>query len=141
MKKMHKIIRITAIVLALAVIAGIGLWIYADQYSKRDFVASMTEQERYQYNYSLTLYGRNYQYTGKSDVLIVENIQKNLGGNTEVSFRIYSYSNSTLLSEALKMTCADMDKDQRFVFVGTGTVTLLDDQMAKMANMKTLYYR
>lgn len=141
MQKKQKIIRIVAIVLALAVIAGIGLWIYADQYSKRDFVSSMNEQERYQYNYTLTLYGRNYQHTGKSDVLIVENIQKTLGGNTQVSFRIYSYSNATQLSEALKMTCSDMDKDQRFTFVGTGTVTLLDDQLAKLSDMKTLYYR
>ena len=141
MKKKQKIIRFTAIVVAMAVIAGIGLWIYADQYGKRDFADSMSQEERYQHNYTITLYGRQYQYSSQNEVLIVESIHKNLGGNTEITFRIYSYTNATQLSEALKMTCSDIEKDQRYAFVGTGSVTLLGGKLVNMSDMKTLYYR
>lgn len=141
MKKKQTILRVAAIVLALALIAGIGLWIYADQYSKQNFADSMSQEERYQHNYTMTLYGRKYQYSGQNDVLILESVHKNLGGNTEITFRIYSYGNATQLSEALKMTCSDIEKDQRFTCIGTGSVTLLGGKLVNMSDMKTLYNR
>ena len=139
MKK--KIIWIIAIALGVAILAGAGLGIYAYIYNNQNHADSLDEKGLQEYNHLLTAFGRNNTLIASNEVLVLDSIDKNLGGDTVASFVIYKYENESDLGAALKMTAQQIAESDAYEYMGTGTVTLLDDQFAGMVNMKVLYIK
>ena len=75
------------------------------------------------------------------EVLVLDTVNKNLGGDTEATFYIYKYKNESDLMAALKMTPDEIAGNDAYEYMGSGTVTLLDDKFAGMVNMKTMYIK
>lgn len=134
-------ITVLLIVLAAALLIGIGVGIYAAFYNNHDHMADMTDKELYEFNYVLTAFGRNAELTADNEVLILETMTKNLGGDTEVTFKIYHYERESDLSAALDMTNQQISENSSYTYMGHGTVTLVDDSFAGMSNMKVMYVR
>ncbi len=128
-----------SIAVAVALLAGI--WVYAAYYRNQDHADSLKGDELYEYNYLLTVFGRNNSLTGDNELLIVDSISKNLGGDTQVTFRIYHYEKESDLLPGLKMTREEIEKNASYEYVGFGEVTLVDDAFAGMSNMKTVYVK
>ncbi len=138
MKK--KIIIILSVILVVALVAT-GVGIYAYIYGQQDHADAMDSDDRYEYNYILTLFGRNNSLSGDDEVLVLESVDKTLGGDTEATFKIYRYEKESDLSAALKMTVEEIAENGAYEYVGYGTVTLVDDSFAGMSNMKTIYVK
>lgn len=139
MKK--KILLIIAIVLAVLVVAGVVLGIYAHVYKNQNHADKLDDKSLYEYNHILTAFGRSNNLISGNEVLVLDTVNKNLGGDTEASFYIYRYENESDLVEALKMTPEQIAANDAYEYMGTGTVTLLDDKFAGMVNMKTMYVK
>lgn len=135
------IITLSIILAAVLVVAGIGLGIYARHYGDQNHADKLTQDELYEYNYVLTVFGRNASVIGENEVLILDTVTKNLGGNSEASFVIYQYSKESDLLAALNMTPEEIAANSAYEYMGTGTVTLVDDSFAGMQNMKTVYLK
>lgn len=138
MKKKALIITVAAAVLVAAIA---GICIYAWQYHNRDHASDLNSDELYQYNYLLTVFGRNNNLTSNSEVLVVDTVTKTLGGDTEVVFRIFRYEKESDLAPALKMTVEQVGENSAYEYMGYGTVTMLDDNFAGMVNMKVIYVK
>lgn len=136
-----KIIMIISIVLLVAALAGIGVGIYAKHYHSLNHAEDLTGDELFEYNYVLTVFGRNKQVISSNDVLIVDTVTKNLGGDTEITFFIYRYTSESDLDAALRMSAEQIAADSRFEYMGTGTVSMIRDEIAGMSNMKTVYVK
>lgn len=139
--KKKTIIVLSIIVAAVLVLAGIGIGIYAHIYGQQDHADAMSVEDRYQYNYALTAFGRNSGRTSNSEVLIVDSITKKLGGDTEVIFYIYRFEKESDLSAALYMTAEEIAENSSYEYMGFGSVTLVDDSFAGMTNMRTVYVK
>ena len=130
---------IIAIVLAVLVLAGSIYGICVNRYNRKDHAAEMSTEDRSFLNLSLTTFGQTKSLIGAKDVLILDTVTKKFGGDTLVTFVIYQYEDFADYSRALKMTAEEMAADPAFLYVGTGEVTLLNDDIALMGNMKTSY--
>ena len=130
---------ILSIMVAVALIAGLA--IYARLYHEPNYADKLGDDELYQHNYLLTVFGRNNSLTGSKEVLVVDTITKTLGGDTEVTFRIYAYEKESDLMPALHMTVEQIEASSSYEYMGHGTVTLVDDQFAGMVNMKPVYVK
>lgn len=133
----------TIIIASVAVVAAllIGLAVFSVVYNNQDHAGALKGDDLYQYNYFLTVFGRNNSLTGDDEVLIVDSISKNLGGDTQIVFYIYHYENESDLMPALEMTRQEIEKNASYEYVGFGEVTLVDDKIAGMSNMKTIYIK
>ena len=136
-----KLIIIISVAVVLVAIAAVVYGIYAKNYNNRDYAAEMSSEEVYQYNYMLTVFGRNANRIGNQDVLVIETMTKELGGDTLITFHIFRYTKEADLEDALKMDLSQISADSRFECVGDGTVTMIDDKVAGMSNMKTSYVK
>lgn len=130
---------IVAAAVLVAAIAGVS--IYAWQYHNQDHADGLSSDDLYEYNYLLTVFGRNNKLTNNSEVLVVDTVTKTLGGDTEVTFRIFHYEKESDLAAALKMTVEQVGENSAYEYMGYGTVTLLDDNFAGMVNMKVVYVK
>lgn len=141
MSKRTQIILWVCIVAAVIAIAGIGYGLYAHNYNNRNHAQNMEENELFQLNYTLTVFGRNNNVIGSNDVLILDTMTKEMGGDTQITFVIYRYTNESDLNRALKMTAAEIAEDPSFEYMGNGTVTMVEDEIAGMRNMKATYIK
>lgn len=141
MSKRTRIILWICIVAALIAIAGIGYGLYAHNYNNRDHAQDVEEDELFQLNYTLTVFGRNKSMIGTNDVLILDTMTKEMGGDTQITFVIYRYTNESDLNRALHMTAEEIAADPSFEYMGNGTVTMLGDEIAGMSNMKTTFIK
>lgn len=139
MKK--KLIWIIAILVCVAVVAGAGIGIYAHFYNNQNHADNLNNQQLRDYNHLLTAFGRNNKLIANDEVLVLDTVTKNLGGDTEASFLIYRYKNESDLTAALQMTPEQIAENDAYEFMGNGTVTLLDDKFSGMVNMKTRYIK
>lgn len=129
------------IMLAALLVIGIGIGIYAVYYNQYDHMGAMTEKELYEYNYVLTAFGRSASITASNEVLILDTMTKKLGGDTEVTFKIYRYEKESDLADALYMTNQEIGEASGYTYMGHGTVTLGDDSYAGMRDMEVFYLR
>lgn len=136
--KKRTVIIVSAVV-ALALIAGLGL--YSVLYNNRDHADRLNDEQLYQYNHFLTAFGRSNSLTSNDEVLIVDSISKTLGGDTKITFYIYHYENESDLMAGLEMSREEIEKNASYEYVGFGEVTLVDDKIAGMSNMKTVYIK
>ena len=136
-----KTILIIAIAVAVVLLAGAVLGIYAYIYKNQNHADKLDEQGLYQYNHLLTAFGRTNSLIANDEVLVLDTVNKNLGGDTEATFYIYKYKNESDLMAALKMTPDEIAGNDAYEYMGSGTVTLLDDKFAGMVNMKTMYIK
>ena len=134
-----KIWRILAIVLLVLVLAGSVYGILVNRYNNQDHAEEMSAEDRYFMNLSITTFGQTKSQIGAKDVLIVDTVTKKFGGDTLVTFVIYQYESLTDYTRALKMTAEEMAADPAFRYVGNGEVTLRNDDIALMGNIKTSY--
>lgn len=134
-----RIVIIAAIAVALALIAG--FIIYSVFYNNQDHANRLNEEQLYQYNHFLTVFGRSNSLTGDDEVLIVDSISKTLGGDTKIMFCIYHYENESDLMAGLEMSREEIEKNSSYEYMGYGEVTLVDDKIAGMSNMKTVYIK
>lgn len=143
-KKQHlkkNLIIIISVAVVLVAIAAVAYGVYAKKYNNRNYAAEMSAEEVYQYNYMLTVFGRNANRIGSQDVLVIETMTKELGGDTLITFHIFHYTKEADLEDALKMDLTQISADPRFECVGDGTVTMIDDKIAGMSNMQTTYVK
>ncbi len=134
-----KILIIASIAAAVALLVGAGLGIYAYFYNQPNSADGMSADERYEYSYVLTIFGRHSQQTANDEVLIVDTVTKSFGGDTQVTFHIYRYTWESDLSPALRMTKQQLDEHENYTYMGKGTVTMIGDDFAGMSNMQTMY--
>lgn len=135
------VVTVSIIVVAALLVGGLGLWLYSRYYGSQNHADKLDEQALYEYNYILTAFGRNANVISDDEVLVLNTITKNLGGDSEASFLIYKYSQESDLQAALHMTPEEIANNAAYEYMGTGTVTLVDDQFAGMRNMKTIYMK
>ena len=108
-------------------------------YNKKDHAEGMSADELRQYNYAITVFAQNKNKINSNDVLIMDTMRKERGGDTLITFVIYQYASFSDMNQALRMTAEEIASDSRFVYMGTGEVTLGNDQIAQMKNIKTVY--
>ena len=136
-----QIIWVVAIALAIIAVAAVFFGIRAYRYNRQDHAANLTSDERVQMNYTLTVFGRNNNQVGTKEVVVLDVIQKQVGGDTQITFQVYRYTSESDLNDAMKMTVEEIANDSRFEYVGNGSVTMVDDKVAGMSNMKTSYVK
>ena len=141
MSKRTKIILWACIVASVIAIAGLSYGLYARSYNNRDHAENMEEDELFQLNYTLTVFGRNKSMISTNDVLSLDTMTKEMGGDTQITFVIYRYTNESDLNKALHMTAEEIAADSSFEYMGSGTVTMIGDDVARMSNMKTTYIK
>lgn len=139
--KKKKNILIISIVAAVAILAGVGLGIFAHYYGNQNHADQLDKDGLFQYNYVLTAFGRNSSLIGSNDVLIVESVSKSIGSATEITFVIYQYTSESALNAALYMTPEEIADNANYIYMGTGTVSMEGDDFSTMQNMKTTYVR
>ena len=83
---------IAAIAAAVVLAVIIGICAYAHHYNQQEHADFLSQDELYQYNYLLTAFGRNASLTADDQVLVLESVSKNLGGDTVATFVIYTLS-------------------------------------------------
>ena len=132
---------IIAIVLAVLVLAGSIYGICVKRYNHKDHAAEMNTEDRYFMNLALTTFGQTKSLIGSKDVLVLDTVTKKFGGDTLVTFVIYQYENIDDYYRALNMTAEEMAADSSFEYLGTGEVTLRNDEIAQMGNMRTAYIK
>lgn len=137
----RKLIIIISVAVALIAIAAVAYGIYARHYNDQNHAENLSSSDRSSYNYALTAFGRTNSIIGDKDVLVLDTISKELGGDSQITFVIYRYSSESDLNDALKMSAEQIAQDARFEYVGTGTVALVDDEIAGMSNMKATYIK
>ena len=137
--KKKTLMTIAIILVATLLVGGLGVWLYSRHYNNQNHADKLDDEALYEYNYILTAFGRNASVIADDEVLVLTKIDKQLGGNSVASFVIYKYTNESDLSAALHMTAEEIANNAAYEYMGTGTVTLVNDQFAGMQNMKTIY--
>ena len=130
-----------SIVAAVVILASVVFGIYAHRYNHKNHAETLTDSELQNYNHLLTAFGQRNNLIGSQDVLIVETITKTVGGDTEITFVIYQYNQESDLYPALKMNAAQIAANENYEYMGTGTVSMPQDNIANMTNMKTIYVK
>ena len=130
---------IVAIVLAVLVLGGTIYGICVNRYNHRDHADNMASDDRYFMNLSLTTFGQTKSLIGSKDVLVLKSVDKEFGGDTLVTFAIYQYEDLDDFYRALRMTAEELAADPEFQYLGSGEVTLRNDEIAQMGNMKVAY--
>ena len=136
-----KLIVILSIVAAVAIVGGVAFGIYAHQYNNKNHAENLSESELQNYNHLLTAFGHRNNLIGSKDVLIVDTITKTVGGDTEITFFIYQYKQESDLYPALKMNAQQIADNENYEYMGTGTVTMIQDEIGGMTNMRTVYVK
>ena len=130
---------IVAIVLAVLVLGGTIYGICVNRYNHQDHADNMASDDRYFMNLSLTTFGQTKSLIGNKDVLVLKSVDKEFGGDTLVTFAIYQYEDLDDFYRALRMTAEELAADPEFQYLGSGEVTLRNDEIAQMGNMKVAY--
>ena len=130
---------IAAIVLAVLVLGGTIYGICVSRYNHKNHADNMASDDRYFMNLSLTTFGQTKSLIGNKDVLVLKSVDKEFGGDTLVTFAIYQYEDLEDFNRALRMTVEELAADPKFQYLGSGEVTLRNDEIAQMGNLKVAY--
>ena len=138
-KSKRRIFWIYAISLCLIAAVITVSCIRTSQYNNKDHAQDMSRDDRYFMNLSITTFGDTKALIGEQEVLVLDTVTKHRGGDTLITFVIYQYPEISDYYRALSMTPEEIAADPAFTYMGTGEVTLRNDEIAQMGNMRTSY--
>ena len=122
-KKKQKLLLIALAVVAVLSVAAV---IFVLSYDHIDHGTTLSKSEISQYNIAITAAARSYKAITSSEIVIIDTVSKELGGHTEITFRVYQLPEGKTDAAYMELRVSDLPADFAPDHLGNGTARLVN---------------
>ena len=127
-KKPKLLVILLCCVAALLVVAVVGIHIY----NNADHGKTMNDATVTDYNVAITEAARSYGSIGEQEFILIDTVSKELGKNTDITFRVYQLPDGGDWTAYQNYKVSDVPSDFAPDYVGHGTARLLEGSLEKI---------
>lgn len=125
------------VLLILVIGAGFALNHMLDY--TQNYATRMSEEERTEYNSTLSLYAFRRGHINNNEILLVKHVDLEMGGDTTVELCIYKLPKGTAANDFMHMCADDVTADSKLEYVGTASCKLAGGDLKSLYNFQSHY--
>ena len=124
--------KLILILLAIVAVAIVGSIVGVQIYNHADHGKVMGDSTVSDYNTAITKAARAYNYITQQEFILIDTVSKELGKNTDVTFRVYQIPEGSDWTAWQGWKVSDGPANFPAEYVGNGTARLLYDSLDKI---------
>ncbi len=136
MRKKSKILLIIFLIVAVLAAAGAAAWI---SYNNMDHSAILGDENVARYNGAITASARAYNSIRPDEFVLIDTVSKELGGNTNATFRVYKLPEGAKFTDYQYLRVQDVPANFAPEYVGSGTARLMEGSLERIIVSITYY--
>jgi len=136
MRKKNKLLLIVLVVIAVLAAAGAAAWI---GYNNMDHSAILGDENVARYNSAITASARAYNSIRPDEFVLIDTVSKELGGNTNITFRVYKLPEGATFTDYQHLRVQDVPANFVPEYVGNGTARLMEGSLERIIVSVTYY--
>ncbi len=131
--------QIIALALLFCIGAGCvgGYWIY--NYNTTNQASWLSADDTFSYNDAATQRARSAGLIGEDEILVLNKVSKQLGGDTSIAFKVYKVLEGEDAAVLMHYRAAKLPENAKIEQVGTASAILIADQVSQIVDLAVQY--